>query len=324
LKGQPVPYAVRDPRDGSIWASIDHGHWGSKLSRSTDDGATFQEVTPPKYPAETGKTARYYWVLQPGHRSEPNVFWVGTEPGGLFKTSDQGKSWTLVQGLWDLCVKDKWTGGGRDEPGIHSILIDPKDPRRMVVAVSCAGVVETRDGGATWSYRNEGMKAVTDEASKQEYGHDPHCLAMCAAAPNVIWQANHVGVYRSTDGAGSWKDLTRKPYVHFGFPVAVHPRKPDVAWVVPMDGDGARMAVNGSLVVMRTQDGGASWAEQRAGLPQADAWDFPFRHGLDASRDGTTLAFGTSSGNVYVSPNGGTSWRAIAHNLPIVYSLRFA
>jgi photosystem II stability/assembly factor-like uncharacterized protein len=140
----------------------------------------------------------------------------------------------------------------------------------------------------------------------------------------VLWQQNHIGVYRSTNGGGEWSDLTQKPLVDFGFPVAVHPKKPDTAWLVPMESDARRMAVDGALVVMRTDDGGSRWSEGRAGLPQENAWDFPFRHAFDVSADGETLVLATTSGNVYVSEDGGAHWQSIAANLPLVYSARFA
>ncbi|MHC5009351.1 MAG: WD40/YVTN/BNR-like repeat-containing protein [Planctomycetota bacterium] len=324
LLGQPVPYAVRDARDGRIWASLDHGHWGSKMARSADDGASYEEIDPPKYPEPTGKSVRYYWVLQPGHPDTPEVFWVGTEPGGLFRTADGGTTWTLVESLWEMCVRDGWTGGGRDEAGIHSVAIDPRDPERLVVAISCAGSVETRDGGASWTYRNEGVRKITDPGGDADFGHDVHFLARCGADPDVLWQSNHVGVFRSTDNGVSWTDLTRQPLVYFGFPVAAHPIRPQTAWLVPMESDMRRTSVGGALRVMRTDDGGANWIEQTEGLPQENAWDFPFRHALDVAEDGDRLAFGTTSGNLYLSDDGGGHWRALAHNLPPIYSVRFA
>jgi photosystem II stability/assembly factor-like uncharacterized protein len=324
LKGEPIAYAVRDARTKSVWASIDHGHWGCKLARSKDDGATYAEADPPKYPEDAGASAKYYWVLQPGHASEPKTFYVGTQPGGLFRTDDDGFTWSLVRPLWDLCQKHKWTGGGRDEAGIHTILVDPKNPKHVKVAVSCAGVLETKDGGASWAYVNKGLPSLADEASPAEYVYDPHVLSACAAAPDVIWQANHVGVFRTTDGAGTWIDLSKKPLVHFGFVIAAHPKDAKRAWIVPMDSDQKRMTIDGALVVMRTDDGGGSWKELRNGLPQQDAWDFPYRHALDVSADGNTLAFGTTSGNLYVSEDGGGRWQHLFHSLPLVYSVRFA
>ena len=323
LKGEPIAYAVKDPRTKSVWASIDHGHWGCKLARSKDDGATFAETQPPKYPEDAGASAKYYWVLQPGHASQPKTFFVGTQPGGLFRTDDDGASWSLVRPLWALCQQHKWTGGGRDDAAIHSILVDPRNAKRVLVGVSCAGVLETKDDGASWAYVNKGMPSLVG-AVPAEYVYDPHILSACPAAPDVIWQANHVGVLRTADGAASWTDISKKPLVHFGFVIGAHPKDPKRAWIVPMEADQHRMTINGALVVMRTDDGGATWKEQRSGLPQQDAWDFPYRHAFDVAPDGNTLAFGTTSGNFYVSEDGGEHWKHLFHSLPLVYSVRFA
>ena len=263
-------------------------------------------------------------MLQPGHASQPETFWIGTEPGGLFVTGDGGRTWSLVQSLWDRCVEHTWMGGGRDEAGIHSIVVDPRDANHLYVAVSCAGVLETKDGGRTWSYRNEGVASALQPEEGSAYGCDPHFVTACAADPDVLWQQNHLGVYRSADGAGTWAELTNKPYVDFGFAVAAHPQKPETAWIAPMESDARRMAVDGALVVMRTDDGGATWTEGREGLPQENAWDFPFRHALDVAADGEHLAFGTTSGNLYTSDDGGRTWACASHNLPTVYAVRFA
>ena len=323
LPGKTLAYAVRDPRNGSVWASIDHGHWGCKMARSKDDGATFEETPPPKYPESSGTSAKYYWVLEPGPAENPDEFWVGTEPGGLFITHDDGASWHLNDPLWKMCVDDKWEGGGRPGAGIHSICIDPSDGTHAFVAISCAGVVETNDAGASWAYVNKGMTKVFDPGDDADFGHDPHCVAMCRSNPNVLWQSNHCGTFRSTNGAKSWDEISKKPWIYFGFPVVAHPDNPDIAWLVPMDSDQVRTTIEQRLVVMRSDDAGVSWEEQQGGLPHP-AWDFPFRHALDVSADGNTLVLGTTSGNLYISDDGGRNWQTLSNSLPVIYSIRFA
>src|SRR5688572_13310825 len=189
-EGNSIAYAMLDARDGSAWACIDHGHWGQKLSRSADGGRSWEEIPAPKFPdgAEivvgfpgTGErkrqpaTLRYAWVLAPGGADQPGRMYLGTEPGGLFVSDDGGASWRLNEGLWNHPSRtESWFGGGRDHPGIHTVLVDPRDSRRVMVAISTAGVFETTDDGATWLPRNKGLRADFLPDKYPEVGHDAH------------------------------------------------------------------------------------------------------------------------------------------------------
>ena len=323
LPGQTIAFAVRDPRSSTVWASLDHGHWGAKLARSDDDGATFEKTAPPTYPEHTGASAKYYWVIEPGPADRPGHVWIGTDPGGLFRSEDGGATWSLDEALWALRKEHAWQGGGRGEAGIHSICFDPRDARHAYVGISCAGVLETKDDGASWSYVNKGLVNVFDPGSTTDYGHDPHCVVIAPSKPDVLWQANHCGVFKSADGAATWQNLTQKPWIDFGFTVAVHPTNHDRAWLVPLKSDEVRTTVDGRLAVARTDDGGATWDLFREGFP-SPAYDFPFRHALDVGADGDTLALATTSGNLYVSEDGGVTWATVSTSLPPVYSVRFA
>jgi len=333
--GNPIPYVFHDTRTDSTWCSIDHGHWGQKLARSRDGGATFEAVAEPKYPdgaeIKPGKpaTLRYLWCLAPGHASEPNTIYIGTEPGALFATRDDGASFELVEGLWNHPSRhEQWFGGGRDEPGIHSIPVDPRDARRMLVAISTAGVFETQDGGANWVPRNRGLEAHFLPDPTVEVGHDVHAIQWCARKPDVVWQQNHCGIFRSTDGTASWKAVHerekkgRRRLAFFGFPIAADAEDPKVAWIVPAEGDQRRQAIDGALRVMRTEDGGQSWIDLRHGLPDELAFDVVYRHALDVQ--GEDLAFGSTTGNLYWSEDRGDSWKELGHNLPPIYCVRFA
>ncbi len=333
--GNPIPYVFHDARTNSTWCSIDHGHWGQKLARSRDHGATFEPVEAPKYAPDAeikpGKPAvlRYLWCLAPGHADEPETLYVGTEPGGLFATHDDGASFQIVEGLWNHPSRqEQWMGGGRDEPGIHSVLVDPRDARRMLVAISTAGVFETRDRGATWTPRNVGLEAPYLPDPHPEVGHDAHLIQWCAKKPDVVWQQNHSGIFRSTDGAMKWKAVhekerqSKRRLAFFGFPIAADAEDPKTAWIVPADADQRRQAIDGTLRVMRTEDGGKSWIDLRRGLPAERAYDIVYRHALDVRGD--ELAFGSTTGNVYWSENRGDAWHELGHNFPPVYCVRFA
>jgi photosystem II stability/assembly factor-like uncharacterized protein len=355
--GQGVNYVARDPGTGTLWALLGHGHWGAKLSRSTDDGATWSDAAQVKYPAgarhylppppsETGPgegaptlkpaTLLKLWTIAFGPRGR---VYVGTIPGGLFESRDGGETFELVRGLWDHESRGgdlfagpgngttKWYGTpaaeGEFAPGIHSIVTDPRDPDHLMVGISTAGVMETRDGGKTWRTRNQGL--VMDYApdpTAEWAGHDPHCVVRCEGQPDHVWQQNHCGVFHSDDDAATWRKVgDASKGAHFGFPIAVDPRDGRTAWLVPGTSDMQRTAIGGSLFVARTRDGGRSWEALRAGLPQQDAYDVVYRHALDHG-DGR-LAFGSTTGNLYVSEDRGESWQTAANNLPPVYSVRF-
>ena len=358
--GMSISYVARDPRDGTIWSAMDHAHWGPKLSRSKDGGATWENISEIAYP----KGARFVeqHLPTPGAEEKPTTYkdaallkvWVlgfggpagtihaGTLPGGLFTSRDGGEKWELNVPLWNhesrggdlfdgkaATSRNQWGGTpaamayGEFVPGIHSIVVDPRNANRMWVAVSCAGVIETSDGGKTWRGANKGMLNDYLPNPEADWGHDPHFMTQCAGQPDFLWQQNHSGVFTSSDGAKTWKRVSKNDVgVHFGFPVAVDEKDGKTAWVVPARGDDQRMAVDAALFVARTHDGGATWETLREGLPQQNAYDVVYRHALDVRGD--RLCFGSTTGNVYVSENRGESWKCVGTNLPPVHSVRFA
>ena len=202
-------------------------------------------------------------------------------------------------------------------------LVDPRDPKKVLVALSAAGVFATEDGGATWAARNQSLDAPFLPDPSVEAGHDPHLIVRCAADPDVIWQQNHADIRRSTDNGRTWGSIAEaEGPARFGFAIAADHRSPEVAWMVPAAGDDRRMAIDGALCVRRTEDGGQRWTALRDGLPQEGCFDLTLRQALDA--DGDTLAFGTTTGNLFVSSDGGDGWEAVSHHLPPIYSVRFA
>lgn len=357
--GQGVNFVAKDPNSGTLWAALGHGHWGAKLSRSTDGGETWSDATQIKYPSdarylappapteEDSDGAAGATVLKPAvllklwciSFGAPGTIYVGTIPGGLFESHDDGKSFELNLALWnhesrggDLSLGEgtgttHWFGTPASEgefaPGIHSILVDPADPQHLWVAISTAGVLESTDGGKSWRGRNDGMTNDYLPNPQAEWGHDPHAIEMCAADAKHIWQQNHCGVFYSDNGAKNWSKVSNPSQgVRFGFPVVVDANDGRTAWLVPGKSDMQRTTVDGSLFVAHTQDGGKTWTELREGLPQEHAYDVVYRHAL--ANHGDLLAFGSTTGNLYVSEDRGTTWQTIANNLPPVYSVRFA
>jgi photosystem II stability/assembly factor-like uncharacterized protein len=336
LPGVAVSHAMADPRSGTVWACADHGHWAQKLYRARDLEADLEEVPAPKYPdeavvydvwkdgAERPAVLSYLWTIAPGGADEPHTLYIGTEPGGVFRSDDDGASFHLIEGLWTHPSRKKhWFGGGRDQAGACSLLVDPRDSRRLVVGVSCGGVYASADRGETWEGRNRGLRAEFLPNPEEEYGHDPHCLAACAAHPDVLWQQNHCGVFRSTDGGGTWTSVSQPDGpVRFGFPIVADETDPDTAWVVPGTADDRRMAVGGALCVGRTEDGGRTWTALRNGLPQARCYDIVLRHAMDLSGD--RIAFGSTTGNLFLSDDRGDTWQSLGYFFPPIYSVRFA
>ena len=323
--GEPVTMTLRDPRDGTLYAALDLGHFGAKLHRSDDDGATWTEVAVPSYAGLGGDpppALKLIWSLETGG---PGELWAGTIPGGLFKSTDRGASWTLNEPLWNEPKRAEWFGGGYDHPGIHSISVDPRDARKIAVGVSCGGVWLSEDGGGSWRVSTKGMFAdyMPPEQRENSATQDPHRLARCRAAPDTLWVQHHNGMFRSGDGAANWTSLTGKPS-SFGFAVAAHPHDPNTAWFVTATKDERRYPVDGRFVVSRTRDGGSSFEVLSEGLPQGECYDLVYRHGLDVDDTGACLAIGSTTGNMWVSTNAGDAWRAAPIHLPPIYAVRFA
>ena len=337
--GIPVTNAMRDPRDGSLYASLDHGHFGVHLHRSDDEGAIWTEIAAPEYPPkpegvseinpmsqrERQWATQLGWVVEPGHAGEPGVLWCGTIPGGLFRSGDRGESWQLVESLWKLPARQKWFGGGYDEAGVHSICVDPRGPGRMVVGVSCGGAWRTDDAGATWSVAARGMRSdfvppgLEDDPDTQ----DPHRIVRCPSAPDVLWAQHHCGIFKSVDNADSWTEVTEAGPSTFGFAVAVHPDDPATAWFVPAVSDEVRVPVDGKLVVTRTRDGGETFDVLTEGLPREHAYDLVYRHALDIDAGGEHLLMGSTTGSLWWTRNGGDIWHQVSANLPPIASVRF-
>jgi photosystem II stability/assembly factor-like uncharacterized protein len=325
--GVAVTATLRDPRDGALYAILRHGHFGSKLHRSDDGGKSWTELPAPAFPADAAGEPSLFqiWTLEAGGADQPGRLWAGAIPAGLFKSDDRGASWQLVRALWDVPERAKWFGGGYDDAGIHSISVDPRDSRRVFIGISCGGVWETRNDGGSWTLLGEGMIAAympPEQAGAKEV-QDPHRVARCPSAPDIMWIQHHCGIFRSTDAGATWTQL-KPPGDDFGFAVAVHPRDPQTAWFVPGIKDEVRMPRDGALAVTRTRDGGKTWQTLRDGLPQRDAFDLVYRHGLDVDPTGTQLAMGSTTGALWASNDAGEHWSLVNAHLPPIYAVRFA
>jgi len=317
--------------DGRMFAALNLGHFGVKLHASDDDGKTWHELATPAYPpqpeSEVGAVAQgpawkltQIWAME----RSANSLWIGTLPGGLFRSEDGGEHWQLVESLWQRPERLEWMGGGYDAPGIHSICPHPLHPGELLLGISCGGAWRSSDDAQTWHLRAQGMRAefMPPDRQGEQNVQDPHCIARCEAAPDVLWCQHHNGIFRSIDNGASWQELSAQPS-SFGFAVAAHPLDAQTAWFVPAVKDEKRIPTGAALCVTRTRDGGQSFEALRKGLPQQDCYDLIYRHGLTVDETGRHLLMGSTTGNLWTSDDGGESWQSVPAHLPPVYALRF-
>jgi len=340
--GHVISHLMLDPRDGrTLLAAAKTGHLGPTVFRSTDLGRNWKEAArPPAFAkaaeGEKGRSVDHAFWLTPAHANEPNVWYAGTSPQGLFRSEDGGVTWAPFSTINDDPTYREWMGtvqdGTPDGPKLHSILIDPRDPRHLYLGMSGGGVHESRDGGATWRTLIKGMDVVEGfgfDPSKPTF-HDPHCLRMCPGNPDRIYQQNHCGIYRIDRPSDTWVRIGRsmpKQVGDIGFPLVVHPRDADTAWVFPMDGTQVwpRTSPGGKPAVYATRNGGKTWQRLGAGLPAKEAWWTVKRQAMTGdAADPVGLYFGTTSGELWMSRDEGRRWACIARHLPEIYAVEAA
>jgi len=336
--GEPVTAVLPDARDGALYVALNLGHFGVKLHRSDDRGKTWRELPAPAYAAgqdeqaeaqdggKDGPSVSLIWTLAAGGADQPGWLWAGTIPGGLFRSTDRGESWMLVESLWNLPEREQWFGGGYDEPGIHSICVDPTDSKRLTLGVSCGGVWISEDAGTSWQLGGTGLRNeyLPPDMADTRMMQDVHRLAQSPVQPNVIWCQHHNGIFRTEDGGMNFTEIETAEPSAFGFAVAVHPHDPRTAWFVPAVKDECRVPVDRRMVVSRTSDNGASFETFSDGLPEAAAFDLVYRHCLDIDADGERLVMGSTTGNLWIGGDGGTRWRLLSNYLPPIVQVAWA
>ncbi|MFJ7218043.1 WD40/YVTN/BNR-like repeat-containing protein [Amycolatopsis sp. NPDC098790] len=308
-----------------LLAGVTSEHYGPSVATSDDLGATWDEPdhAPIAFPPDTAESLVRAWQLVPGPPSEPDVVYAGTEPSALFRSDDGGRTYELVRGLWDHPHREHWTPGGGGK-AIHTVLPDPVEPGRVTVAMSTGGVYRTEDGGASWRASNTGIKAVHVPDPYPEYGHCVHKVAMHPSAPERLFAQVHHGVYRSDDGGTSWQSIADGLPSDFGFPMVVHPHRPEVIYTFPLTADVMRFPPDGRCRVYRSEDAGKSWEAVGSGLPDG-YWAGVMRDAMCADdADPAGIYFGSRTGDVYASRDDGDSWQLVVSHLPDVLSVRAA
>jgi hypothetical protein len=335
--GHIINHLVADPREPrTLLAAAKTGHLGPTVFHSTDLGRSWKEAArPPAFPkapeGEKGRVVNHTFWLTPGHASEPKAWYAGTSPQGLFRSEDAGVTWTPVSGLNDDPEYRTRMGGEQDGtpdgPKLHSIIVDPRNRLHLYLGMSGGGVHESLDGGRSWVPIVQGLAVVDGFDPANLAVHDPHCVRICPSNPDRLYQQNHCGIYRLDRPAKEWVRIGNnmpKKIGDIGFPMVVHPRDADTAWVFPMDGTTVwpRTSPEGIPSVYVTRNAGKRWQRLDSGLPKEQAWWTVKRQAMTSdSADPVGLYFGTTNGDLWMSRDEGNRWSCIARHLPEIYAV---
>jgi len=325
LKGSPV-----DPN--RLYASQTSGWFGQLIQRSDDGGTSWNPVGNEFTYAGVPGTHQWYdgtphpwefarvWHLEPS-LSDPDTIYAGVEDAALFRSSDGGHSWTELAGLREHSTGSSWQPGAGGMC-LHTIVLDPSNHDRMYVAISAAGAFRSDDAGVSWKAINRGLRSEGIPDPDAEVGHCVHRIAMHPKRPEVLFMQKHWDVMRSDNAGDSWTEVSGNLPTDFGFPIDVHAHDPETIFVVPIKSDSQHFPIDGKLQVYRSKTGGNQWEPLTKGLPQRDCYVNVLRDAMAVdSLDSCGVYFGTTGGQVYVSPDSGDTWTAIVHELPAVLSV---
>ncbi|MBI3941915.1 MAG: exo-alpha-sialidase [Chloroflexi bacterium] len=320
--GWSVYHMACDPRDGALYAAANSDVYGSMIHKSMDGGRTWEALpAAPKYAADSPIPFKRIWHVEPGHPQAPETILAGVEDAGLFRSAQHGAEWEEVQSLSTHETRGNWFPGGGGLC-LHTIVLDPRTPERFYIAISAAGTFRTDDGGQSWQPANQGVRADFLPDKYPVVGQCVHKMVLHPKNPDVLYQQNHCGVFRSRDRGEHWEDISAGLPSRFGFPMAVHSQDPTTIYTVPLVADTNRYVPDGSMAVWRSSDGGNRWERLSKGLPQQHAYLTILREGLATDRlNPCGVYVGTLNGQVFASNDDGESWQMLAGFLPPINSI---
>ena len=347
LKGSPV-----DPN--RIYASQTSGWFGQVIQRSNDGGKTWEApggdikpeagAMPPgksnmfvyDTSAESGKpltTHQWYdgtqhpwefkrvWHIEPSV-TEPDTVFAGVEDAALFKSTDGGTSWHELSGLRGHGTGPQWQPGAGGMC-LHTVILDPSDPGRIYIAISAAGAFRTDDGGKTWKPINRGLRS--------QYIPDPRRGGRSLRAPHRHASPSAGrAVYAEALGRDAQRRCRRQ--LARGQRQSAHrlrlrrltctPTSRRRFTLCPSRAIASIFRWKASCASIAAARGGNEWEPLTKGLPQSDCYVNVLRDAMAVdSLDKCGVYFGTTGGQVYVSPDAGDSWKPIVHDLPAVLSV---
>ena len=323
LPGHRVYYATLDQRDGHrLFAADNDDFFGVFLRYSDDFGQNWHEPEQGiQFPESSGLKLNNIWVIEPGRSGEPGTVYAGVDPASLWVSTDGGVTWNFNAGLANHPTRERW------EPGagglcLHTIIPDPSNASRMWIGISAVGCMRTDDGGQSWVFANKNTRAGFLPDKYPEFGQCIHRLVQHPTRPDVLYQQNHCGIYKSTNAGEDWIDIQRDLPSEFGFPIALDAHQPDTVFVV-VEGPEGRYNVGKQFTVYRTEDGGEQWQPLTKGLPGGSGVRLGvLRHGMCTDTvDPCGVYVGTNTGQLFASRDRGDSWQMIADFLPPIYSV---
>jgi photosystem II stability/assembly factor-like uncharacterized protein len=325
MAGYEIAHAWLDPRDGKTgYAATYHVVWGPHIYRTEDGGASWNplSVVPHHGPGEYDNAIKSIWNIAAADPQNPAHLYAGIDPPGLFVSRDRGESWNPVLPLNRHSTRARWEPA-RGIFALHSICVDPRDAKRVFAAVSAGGVYRSEDRGESWEAANRGVRVTHLPEPFPEAGHNVHRILLHPAQPTRLYRQCYSGTYRSDDSARTWVDITEGLPSDFGYAIAIDPHDPDVIFQIPEESSHMRAAVEGKLRVYRSNNAGRNWQALTNGLPQQHAYVSVLREAMDS--DGLEpcgVYFGTTSGHLFATRDGGEHWREIAAFLPRILSVK--